>query len=330
MNPQGSVDPGSRERVLITGASGFIGRRMVEVCARERFGVVRVIRTPQTTQLESVQDEVVGDIERFTRWDEVLEGVDVVVHLAARVHLASNDRRRSSELFKVANVDAAERLAQASVRAGVRRFVLVSSAGIHGSAMTNAIDEQSPVLPHTDYGHSKWAAETRLRDIASKTGLDLVVLRPPMVYGAGNPGNMLRLLRLISRRIPLPFGAVRNARTFLYVGNLVAALVQVCSDPRAANGTFLLGDDHPLSTPDLIRLLARQVGRDVTLWNVPPRLLRLGLTLLGKGREAVSLLDSMTIDDRLIRARLNWTPPYSVEQGLAEVSSWFDRTQGRA
>lgn len=312
--------------VLVTGASGFIGREVCRVLLRAGCRVRGVTRRaemlPAGTEAASV-----GEIGPESDWSDSLKGVDSVIHLAARVHVMRETLADPAAEFHRLNTAATERLARQAVAVGAKRLVYVSTIKVNGECTAerpfSAADMPAPQDP---YAVSKWAAEQALRNISRETGLETVVVRPPLVYGPGVGGNFLRLMKLVRAGIPIPLGAIENRRSLVYLGNLADALARCAWHPAAAGRTYLISDGEDLSTPELIRRLAREMGVTARLLPVPPALLRLGAALTGKREEVGRLLDSLQVDGGPIRHELEWAPPWTVDQGLAETARWFTRT----
>jgi nucleoside-diphosphate-sugar epimerase len=223
-------------------------------------------------------------------------------------------------LYRAVNALGALKLAEAAAAVGIRRFVFLSSVRAHGARTVSApFTEASPFAAEDPYGRSKAEAELGLTQLARGTQLEPVVLRPPLVYGAEARGNFARLVKLVARGIPLPFGAVRNRRSLVYVGNLVHAIMRSLDHPKAAGQAFLVSDGEDVSTPELIQRIARALDRPARLIALPPSLLRLGGTLAGRKDDVGRLLDDLVVDSSHIRRALGWTPPYTLDQGLAET-----------
>lgn len=304
--------------VLITGANGFIGRAASEVLTQTGYRVKRAVRGAASEAGAPADSVVVGDIAQAPQWIPALRGIEVVLHLAGRAHIMPkrDTAAAPAAAFHRTNVIGTETLARAAAVAGVRRLVFVSSIKVNGeSTGEQPFRETDPPHPEDHYGRSKWEAESRLRAIAAQTGLEVVIVRPPLVYGPGVKGNLARLLQAIDRGIPLPLGSVDNRRSLLGVGNLVDALRLCIEHPHAAGQTFLLGDGTELSTPALIRLLAAALDRRARLLSVPVPLLRLAARVTSSAT-LQRLTDSLRIDTTLVRTALAWQPPYSVEQEI--------------
>ena len=317
-------------KVLVTGGTGFVGRRVVELLVEAGHAVRRSLRRP-AVPLPGVQDTVVGELDGLTRWTETDLEVDVVIHLAARAHVIRETAVDPHRAFQDVNVRGTQALASAAARARVSRFVLVSSAGVYGFAEADAphFDETSPVAPHTPYATSKWLAEQALQKVSADTGLPAVSIRPPLVYGPGNGGNMLRLLELIDRNLPLPLGSVRNRRSLIYVDNLASAIIACTLRAGTLSPLYVVRDGHDLSTPELIAGLSRcftPPRREP--WPFPEALLRGMASVLGLRRSAEAMLASLRVRDDLIHSELGWLPPVSVEIGLSNTVNWF-QTRGK-
>lgn len=304
--------------ILITGANGFVGQAVVRRLQQEpAIGVRKALRsTPADTE-----DTVgIGEIGPDTDWTKALAGVNAVIHCAARVHIM-NDAGSAESLtsFRKVNVEGTANLARQAAAAGVKRLVFVSSIKVNGETTTGLAPYayDSVPAPQDAYGISKWEAEQKLGDVARETGLEVTVVRPPLVYGPGVKANFLRLLLAVGRGMPLPFGLVDNRRSMVYVENLVDLLVQCACDQRAASQTFLVSDGNDLSTRGLIEHLARALQRQPRLINVPPSLMSAGARLLGKAEVADRLLGSLQVDIVHTCKTLNWRPPFSVDQGMA-------------
>ncbi|MFM2112362.1 MAG: hypothetical protein RLZZ271_1022, partial [Pseudomonadota bacterium] len=257
-------------------------------------------------------------------WMRAVQSCDSVVHLAARAHVMSEELLDPLAAYRLANVQASVALAECAARAGVRRFVFISSIKVNGESTAPAThftpeDKPAPVDP---YGISKWEAEQALRGVCEREGMELVVIRPPLVYGPGVKGNFASMLNWVKRGMPLPLGCVHNQRSMVGLDNLVD-LLALCADPdlspAVAGRVLLVKDEHSVSTPDLLRAVAKACGVSCRLMPVPTRLMRMGAALVGKSAQINRLLGSLTVDDSATRELLNWTPPYSMEEQLERM-----------
>lgn len=318
-------------RVLVTGANGFVGRVVCSTLPAAGHEVRAAVRSPKRLAGISTGEvgEVVpvGSIGPETDWRAALSGVDVVVHLAGRVHVLKETLKDPRAEFHRVNVLGTERLARAAAEMGVKRMVHVSSIGVNGISTHNrAFTEADEPVPHNHYAISKWEAEKALRRVADETGLDVVILRPPLVYGPGVKANFLRLMHLVNRRLPLPLGSVDNRRSLIYVGNLADAVAACISDPRAAGELFLLSDGDDVSTPGLLEFIASALHKPAVLLPFPPGLLRAAGRLTGQPSMVEPLLDSLTLDGGRIHKTLGWRPPYTMTDGLRETARWYEQT----
>jgi len=300
-------------QVLITGANGFVGRALVSALSGAGHTVVPAVR--RATGLPN--QVLVGELGPATDWDGALAGCEAVVHLAARVHVMRDEASDPLAEFRRVNSEGTLKLAREAVKAEVKRFVFISTVKVNGEGRDEPYRETDVPAPEDAYAVSKWEAEQGLHRIAQETGLEVVILRPPLVYGPGVKANFLRLRHIVQRGWPLPLGAIRNRRSLLYLGNFVDAIRLCVEHPAAAGQTFLLDDGEAVSTPDLVRALATAMGRPARLLAVPVGMLEFVGALLGKRAAVARLAGSLYVDSAAIRSRLGWTPPFSMEAGLA-------------
>ena len=307
--------PGQACKVLVTGATGFVGSAL---CGRLRAAGHTVVAAVRRGS--GLPDEVaIGEMSSFTNWRSGLAGCDAVVHLAARVHIMNNTTQDQLALYRATNTEATLNLARQAAQAGVKRFVFISTIKVNGEGRDAAYRETDMPAPEDAYAISKWEAEQGLQRIARETGLEVVILRPPLVYGPGVKANFLRLMKTIQKGWPLPLGAIHNRRSLLYLGNFVDAIRLCVEHPAAAGQTFLLDDGQAVSTPELIRAVAKAMGRPARLLAVSVPMLELAGAALGKRAAVARLTGSLWVDSMYIRSRLGWTPPFSMEAGLAET-----------
>jgi nucleoside-diphosphate-sugar epimerase len=279
--------------------------------------------TSRSQNLPSDLGEVinVGNISEETDWTDALEDVDAVIHVAGVAHQTGPI---SDAMLDKVNVGGTRHLATLAAASGASRFIMISSAKIYGERSAgNAFTERDTPRPGDRYALSKLRAEAALQEVTRASQLASVILRSPLVYGAGVKANFLALLRLVDRGIPLPLASVRNRRSFLYSRNLADAAYTCIARTEPVSGTFVVSDNDDLSTPELIRRIALALDVPDRLWPAPPSILRLTASLLGKGPALDRLVDSLAVDPTLIMSRLGWSPTHSVSAGLEETVRWY-------
>jgi nucleoside-diphosphate-sugar epimerase len=310
--------------VMVTGAGGFVGRALCNHLAQHGHEIRRAVRRVDATSGPDVARTVaIGDLGPSTNWTAALRGVDAVVHLAARVHLLEERGAAALPEYRRVNVEGTRSLAVAARRTGVRRLVFVSSAKVHGERSARPFTELDPPHPEDDYARSKLEAEEAIKATLAGGPTQWAILRPPLVYGPAVRANFLKLMRAVTRGVPLPLAAIDNRRSLVYVGNLVDAIRACLAQEGAGGKTWLVSDGEDLSTPELVRRLGRALNRPARLVPVPVPLLRLAGALSGKAAAVGRLVESLQVDATAIRVALPWTPPYSVDQGLLETARWF-------
>ncbi len=302
-------------KVLVTGANGFVGTALTtRLMGERRYTVVGTVRKTAPELRAPVTRLEVAPLGPETDWRSALAGVDTVVHLAARVHRGSHTDSSALAEYRRENVAGTCTLARQAASASVKRFVFVSSVKVNGER--GLFTELDAAAPEDAYGISKHEAEVALRVIAKATGMEVVIIRPPLIYGPGVRANFLALMRAVSRGIPLPLGAIDNRRSLVALTNLVDFIVTCLEHTAAANETFLVSDGDDLSTADLIRRLAAEMGRPARLFPVPESVLNLGAALVGRRDIAQRLLESLQVDISKARHLLGWDPPMTVGEGL--------------
>jgi nucleoside-diphosphate-sugar epimerase len=309
---------------LVTGASGFIGRAMCAELLRRGWRVRAALRSSANMQ-DGAEVVSVGDIDGNTDWRNALRGVDVVIHLAARVHVMKDAATDPLAEFLRVNLHGTENLAQQAARAGVKRLVYVSSVKVNGEETLGqrSYTEQDTPAPQDAYGISKWEAEQALQRIAQDTGMEIVIVRPPLVYGPGVKGNFISLLAAIDNGIPLPLAGAHNARSLVYVGNLVDALIACATHPAAAGQTYLVRDGEDVSTALLVEKIAVALGRNCRSFYFPPGMLRATAAVLGRSAQIARLFGSLRVSDAKLHSELGWAPPYALVQGLRVTADWY-------
>jgi UDP-N-acetyl-alpha-D-quinovosamine dehydrogenase len=312
-------------RVLVTGASGFVGSALLPALTAAGHEVRTVVRPSEKwTPPDGIDGAPMENIGPDSDWSAALDGIEGIVHLAARTHVMRETAVDPLVAYRHLNVEGTRRLAEAAAEAGVRRLVYLSSIKVNGERTLGcAYTEAFEPMPEDAYGITKWEAERALAQTASTSQLETVVIRPPLVYGPGVKANFLSLLNICARSVPLPLANVRNRRSLISVANLADGIRTGLENPRAAGQTFVIADGEDLSTPDLIRHVAEAMGRPARLFPVPQGLLLGTARLLGRSATAERLLGSLRVDDRKIRKILAWQPPQSMVEGLRETVAWY-------
>lgn len=314
--------------ILITGADGFVGSALCDGLRNEALPVRSVVRRLKSWS-DSDLTEAIGDISGETDWSSALRDVTQVVHLAARVHMTCDSGLEAAVEFRRINVESTATLARQAAASGVLRFVFVSSIKVNGesTSLRRPFSCNDVSAPEDPYGSSKHEAEQVLRQIATETSMEVVIIRPPLVYGPGVKGNFLRLMQTIDKRWPLPLGGIQNQRSLIYLGNLVDAIRVCLTHPKAAGETFLISDGDDLSTPELVRRIAAALGREPFLLPVPVSWMRWVGRVFGKQAAVDRLVGSLCVDSTPLSKKLGWTPPYTMQAGLEATAQWYHKNK---
>ena len=308
--------------MMVTGASGFVGRALVSALVEDGIYVNCPVRPSAQVLLDGVDFHEINGIDAFTDWDESLRSCSVVVHLAARVHVMKESSQNPLEAFRTVNVEGTKNLARQAALCGVKRFIYLSS--VKSCAETSVIGSpltcDSEMHPMDAYGVSKMEAEIALSEISKETGMEIVIIRSPLVYGPGVKANFASLIRFIRLGIPLPLGGLsNNRRSFIGVDNLVSFIKVCINHPAAAGQTFVVSDGDDMSTKVLVQRLSKAMGRSVRLFNVTPMYLKFILTLMGKRSFFDRLNGTLQVDISRNLALLGWSPPVSVDDGFVSM-----------
>ncbi len=310
-------------KILVTGANGLVGTALSCVLTRKALQVIRAVRKSRVPQ-----EFQVGELSENTSWKDVLTlNIDSVVHLAGQVpqvdikYVSEQCQHRRTNTLATAN------LARQCASYGVQRFVFVSTVKVLGEGKEAQYRVIDPAAPEDAYATSKWNAEQALWQISKETGMEVVIIRPPLVYGPGVKANFLQLIRMIDRRVPLPLGAIRNRRSLIYLGNLVDAISLCLTHPEAAGKTFMVSDNDDVATPELVRRMAKALDRYPLLLPVPVNWMKFLGKLTGKQSSIDRLLGSFAVDITPIREDLGWVPPYSMQHGLAATAEWYRNSE---
>jgi len=316
-------------KILITGATGFIGTPLINVLRNHGHilsGTTRkngVMSGPNGIPLHRVPE-----INGNTDWSNIISGAEVIIHLAARVHVMKDRSRNPMEEFRRVNTQGTKALALQAAKAGVKRFIFLSSVKVVGeTSPLNGFKESEATSPPDDaYGISKYEAEQELLKIARRSAMEVVIIRPPLVYGPNVRGNFLRLLKLAKRNYPLPLGSISNKRSLLFVDNLTDAITKTVDHPGAANKTFFICDDEDLSVTQLINKISLAFGSESRNFNVPQKWLNLFGKITGNSEIIKRLTQSLTVDSAKIKLDLNWSPPVQSDKGIEKTVNWYNRS----
>lgn len=315
--------------ILVTGATGFVGRILCQKLLTSTLQVRGALLAPKSSEslIAGVEPVTVEPLGLSTSWEHALSGVDTIIHLAARVHVMVECSVDQLGEFRKVNLYGTDLIARQAAQAGVKRFIFMSTIGVNGdNSGDRPYTEGDAPHPHNHYSASKYEAELALQKISQKTGMEVVIIRAPLVYGPRNPGNFLSFLRIVLKSIPLPLASISNRRSLLYVGNLVDALAVCATHPNAAGQTYLVSDGEDVSTPELVRRTASALGVPARLFHFPIPLMMLASKLTGKSAAVNRLTGSLTVDSSKIRNELGWEPPFTMDEGLQATAQWFKKT----
>tara|TARA_E500000178_G_C16863777_1_gene681017 strand:- start:12 stop:959 length:948 start_codon:yes stop_codon:yes gene_type:complete len=310
------------EKILVTGASGFIGNNLCNKLIELNFNVRGAVRTLDSLTVDYNFNAVtVGEIGANTNWKNALKDIDCIINCAGKAHLIN--KKNNANLYHLINTEGTKNLAEQAVKAGVKRLILLSSVKVNGESTDqitkHKFSHKNLSNPQDPYAISKLEAEKVLWKISLRTGLEVVVVRLPLVYGNGAKGNLARLIKLVKLGIPLPLGMIDNQRSMIGIDNLVDLLIHCIDHPEASGKTFLTSDGEDISTPELIKLIASSMGKKANLFPLPIFILKFLGTIFGKSEEINRLTGSLRIDNNYTKEILNWTPPVSVEEGIRRM-----------
>lgn len=306
---------GDMLNILLTGVTGFVGNRLLTMLKEKGHQCRAAIRRPSSTVDVQTDSVVVGEIDAQTDWHEAVKDMDVVVHLAARVHVMNDQSDNPLLEFRKINLEGTRSIAEAAVKAGVKRFVYISSIKVNGEATNgSSFTAQDVPSPSDPYAISKWEAEKALQEISKQTGLEVVVVRPPLVYGPGVKANFLNLIRLVRKRIPLPLAGIKNKRTLVARDNLADLIMTCCEHPAAPGHVFLAGDDESVSTAELITKIANSFAQRSPVFYFPPKLMAWAASLLGKQAVWHRLSGSLEVDNSEAKKVMAWQPVATMDE----------------
>jgi nucleoside-diphosphate-sugar epimerase len=301
--------------ILVTGATGFIGNKLCQVLSMRGDAVVAVAR--KQVNIDTNITVINKVLSKDTDWQDCLKDIDVVIHLAGRAHVMNDVSENPYQAYADINIDATKQLAEQAALSGVKRFIYLSSIKVNGERTKDiAFSETDSPQPEDDYGKTKYEAEKALNSIGKDTGMEVVIIRPPLVYGEGVKANFKSLIKLAQLNIPLPFGAIRNKRSLVYIENIIDFILLCTHHPSAANQTFLISDDDDVSITRLIQEIKEASGKRSLLIPVPQSWLKFVLQLIGKSSLSDRLLGNLQVDMTKAKTLLDWKPPFTVEQGI--------------
>jgi nucleoside-diphosphate-sugar epimerase len=318
-------------KVLVTGANGFIGRHVCIFLVEQGWMVYGAVRRSVVPSLpQGTQPVIIRNPNAKADWEAALQSVNSVIHLIGRAHVLREKAPNPLAEFHKVNVEITQRLLEGCAEQDIRRFIFLSSIAVVGQDTNGQpYTERTPCHPNTPYGITKLEAERRILVAAKEIGLEAAILRAPMIYGPGAKGNVLRLLRIMDRGIPIPFARVSNTRSVLYVGNLISAIDKCLKAPLATGEIFNVADTEVVSTRELAEMISSLIGRPIRALSIPPSWIRLLGHLLRCSKDADRMLNSVTVSSSKISNILDWTPPYSLEEGLTETVNWYRSTKSK-
>ena len=307
------------KKTLVTGADGFIGKAVIKALNKEGMTIVKSGRRKSLVSHDYFCREISGE----TPWSDVLKGVDSVVHLGGRAHVL-NDGKNSAAKYMDTNFHGTKNLALQAAEKGVKKFIFISSIGVNGRLTKDKpFTDSSELNPDSPYSLSKMLAEKELRSIEKKTGMEVVIIRPPLVYGPGAKGNFPRLIKLVKAGVPLPFKNISNKRSFISIGNLVSGIIHCLINEKTGGETFLISDGEDLSTADLVELIGDKMNKKILFIYFPLFLIRFCLEILGKRNIYESLFCSLEVDSSKLRNEFSWNPVLKIDSEIEKTIDWY-------
>lgn len=309
---------GNVVKILVTGSNGFVGKRVVELAQNNGWNVFGSCRRPIDKKTSSLDNQIFRDIDANETWSDILVDVECVVHCAARVHQMQESVDDAMTAYRKVNVNGTLNLARQAIAVGVKRFVFLSSIKVNGEFTedNSAFGPDEGREPNDAYGISKYEAEQKLKILCEASAMELVIIRPPLVYGPGVKANFLFMMRWVDKKVPLPLRRVNNLRSMVFLDNLVDLILLCCQHPNAANKTFLVSDDEDVSVPSLLDMLAKALNKKSRVFSFPIYWLELMLGLVGKANLIKRLCFNLQVDISATKTILNWRPPYTMREGI--------------
>ena len=315
------------KKILVTGATGFIGKAVIQKLLIQEFIVSALVRNTSPALPDSVTQIVIGDISTLPKNISALQNIDVLIHIAARAHIMNETENNPLTEFRKVNTTATLNLARQAAEAGVKRFIFISSVKVNGE-ITEPGTSFTPGNTHapTDpYGLSKFEAEQGLMSLTQNTGMEVVIIRPPLVYGPGVKANFLAMIKWVDKGVPLPLGAIHNKRSLVALDNLVSFICHCINHPKASNEIFLISDNEDVSTTELLQKVAKALGKKIILLPIPVSLMRVAARLIGKQAVASRLFDSLQLDSSKAKDLLGWQPVINMDEQLKILVSFYKK-----
>ena len=311
--------------ILVTGSTGFIGQALITQLDIHSFKPLASVRKQTSLFSSHIKQMAGGDILPNTAWKEALSNIDIVIHLAARVHVMNDTNTNPLAEFRKVNTEGTLNLARQAADSGVKRFIFLSSIKVNGEVtdLNSPFLSKDTYVPSDPYGLSKYEAEQGLKKFAKETGMEVVIIRPPLVYGPNVKANFLSMMKWLYKEVPLPLGSIHNKRSLVALENLIDLIIACINHPAAANQTFLVSDDEDLSTTDLLQRMTKALGKPSRLLPIPSNIITLGATLLGKSAVAQRLCGSLQVDISHTKNTLGWKPPVSVGEALQKTADAY-------
>jgi len=311
-----------RSKVFITGATGFVGKALVSELVAQNFLVSAAVRDDTAVIAKGVLKITVGDLTKIKDWQATLQSIDVVIHVAGRAHIMNDNAADPLAAFRKMNTEVTLLLAKQSAKVGVKRFIFISSVKVNGemTELNKPFISSDQFVPNNPYGLSKYEAEKGLLALAKESDMEVVIIRPPLVYGAGVRANFATMMRWINKSVPLPFGAIHNQRSLVALDNLVSFIVHCINLPKAANEVFLISDGEDVSTTELLQKVAKAFNKEPWLISVPVSWMRFAARLIGKGDVANRLFGSLQVDSSKARDLLDWKPVITMDEQLKKMA----------
>jgi nucleoside-diphosphate-sugar epimerase len=320
-----------RTNILVTGANGFVGKALCQSLMDLDYSLTAVVRNRRV--LDETNTVSVGEIGPTTNWTAVLAGIDVVIHLAAQVHVMQDNIADSMSAYREVNTLGTLHLAEQAAALGVKRFIFLSTVKVNGESTldSHAFKETHIPYPEDAYAVSKWEAEQGLLALAERTGIEVVIIRPPLVYGSGVKANFANMLKMVQNVYCLPLGGIGNRRSLVYLGNLVNLIVLCIHHPEAKNQVFFVSDDEDISTTELLKMCAAALGVNLRLFNLPEQWVAMAAKLLGKQAITQRLYGSLQVDISKVKRILGWSPPFSLAEGIQQTAfDWLQENNGES